>query len=50
MKKKRTIKLPKSSGITPDDIPTYIWYVKETANHGDRFVVEIGDIKWKTTS
>ena len=50
-KKKRTVKLPKDCRIDPDDIPTYVWYIKENGNHGDRFVVEIKDkIKWKTTS
>ena len=49
-KKKRTIKLPKSSGLDPDTIPTYIWYMKPDSSHGERFVVNIGDINWKTTS
>ena len=30
-KKKRTIDLPKKSGIKPDLIPTYIWYMKPDA-------------------
>ena len=49
-KKKRIIKLPKSSGINPDDIPTYVWYMKPDKTHGERFMIEIGDIKYKTTS
>ena len=49
-KKKRTIKLPKEANIDPDEIPTYIWYMKENGSHGCRFSVEVGDIKWKTTS
>lgn len=55
-KKKRTVKLPRGCGIKADDIPTYVWYVKESGNHGPRFVVEIPQndstdpIKWKTTS
>ena len=50
-KKKRTVKLPNDCDINPNDIPTYVWYLKENGNHGDRFVVEIRDkIKWKTTS
>jgi hypothetical protein len=49
-KKKRTVKLPKNSGIDPNEIPTYIWYLKENGSHGDRFSVEISNIKWKTTS
>lgn len=49
-KKERTIVLPKYSGIDPNEIPTYIWYMKPESGHGDRFVVNIGDINWKTTS
>ena len=49
-KKKRTLKLPSESGIDPDDIPTYVWYLKPHKTHGARFTVEIGDIKWKTTA
>lgn len=49
-KKKRTVELPKNSGIDPDTIPTYIWYVKPDETHGDRFLVDIGDFRWKTTS
>lgn len=49
-KKKRTITLPKKCGIDPDTIPTYIWYMKPDSSHGERFVVNIGDVNWKTTS
>lgn len=49
-KKRRTISLPEESGIKPDEIPTYIWYMKPDDTHGERFMVEIGDINWKTTS
>lgn len=49
-KKKRTIELPSDSGIDPDTIPTYIWYMKPDASHGDRFAVNVGDVTWKTTS
>lgn len=49
-KKKRTINLPKESGIIVDEIPTYVWYLKENDSHGERFIVSIGDIKWKTSS
>jgi hypothetical protein len=49
-KKKRIIQLPEDSGIMPDDIPTYVWYLKPNDSHGERFTVEIGDVKWKTTS
>ena len=49
-KKKRTIELPFDSGIEPDDIPTYIWYMKPDSSHGARFAVNIGDVSWKTSS
>lgn len=49
-KKKRTILLPEDTFITPEEIPSYVWYIKEDATHGDRFVVNIGDINWKSTS
>jgi hypothetical protein len=49
-KKKRTVKLPKGCNIEPNEIPTYIWYLKENGSHGSRFSVEVGDTKWKTTS
>ena len=49
-KKKRTIKLPPNSGISVEEIPTYVWYMKPNGSHGERFMVEIGDLSWKTTS
>jgi hypothetical protein len=49
-KKNRTITLPSDSGLSIDDLPTYVWYMKPNGSHGDRFMVEVGDIKWKTTS
>jgi hypothetical protein len=48
-KKARTITLPEETGITPEEIPSYVWYLKEDSSHGDRFVIEIGDINWKST-
>jgi hypothetical protein len=49
-KKKRTVELPNDSGIDPDELPTYVWYMKPDDTHGERFMVSIGDINWKTTS
>ena len=49
-KKKRTVKLPEGCNIEPNELPTYIWYLKENGSHGSRFSVEVGNIKWKTTS
>lgn len=48
-KKSRTVTLPNDCGIIPDEIPSYVWYLKEDSTHGDRFIIDIGDIKWKST-
>jgi hypothetical protein len=49
-KKKRIVDLPDDSGIDPDELPSFVWYLKENGSHGDRFVVEISDYVWKSTS
>jgi hypothetical protein len=49
-KKQRTITLPDNSGVKPSEIPTYVWYMKPNGSHGDRFMVDINDVQWKTTS
>lgn len=49
-KKKRTISLSEESGIIPDEIPSYVWYVKEDSSHGDRFMLNLGDVSWKSSS
>lgn len=49
-KKKRTIELPIESGIDINEIPTYVWYMKPNGLHGERFMIDIGDVQWKTTS
>jgi len=49
-KKRRTVVLPGDSGIDPDTIPTYIWYMKPDSSHGERFHVKIGDVSWKSSS
>lgn len=48
-KKSRTIVLPKHTGVRPEDIPSYVWYLKEDETHGERFLVDFGEIKWKST-
>jgi hypothetical protein len=48
-KKTRTVDLI-NYDIIADNIPTYIWFLKRDKSHGPRFVVEVGDISWKTTS
>ena len=51
----RVTVLPDNCGISTDDIPRNIYYMKPNGHHGDRFVVELkglpdGDIEWKSTS
>jgi hypothetical protein len=49
-KKKRTINL-KKYGISAQELPTYVWYIKPDKTHGSRFSVEIPDeISWRSTS
>lgn len=49
-KKSRTLELPEDCGIIPDEIPSYVWYLKEDSTHGNRFIINIGDVKWKSTA
>lgn len=50
-KRKRNVTLPEDCGINPQDIPTFIWYIKAQEKHGDRWAIEIKDkYFWKTTS
>lgn len=49
-KKKRTTKLPKNSGINISDLPTYLWYIRSSGGHGDRFFVSVDNVDWKSTS
>lgn len=48
-KKERTIVLPHEN-IDPDKIPSYVWYMKENNTHGERFSVDFGDVRWKSTA
>ena len=50
--KKRTCTLPEDCGLTPEDIPKHIWYIKSNGLHGDRFGIDLKTegIKWKTSS
>ena len=50
--RKRIATLPADSGLTMEDIPKHIWYIKPNGAHGDRFAIEFRseDITWKTTS
>jgi hypothetical protein len=47
-KKARTIFLPEN--IDSENIPSFIWYMKPDKSHGERFVANIGNINWKSTS
>jgi len=49
-KKARIIKLPRSSGIKPNEIPSFIWYLKPDSTHGERFMIHLDNISWKSTS
>lgn len=50
-KKRRNVKLPDECKIDSQDIPTFMWYIKENGLHGDRWMIEIKNkYKWKTTS
>jgi hypothetical protein len=46
------VQLPEDSGLSPEDIPKHIWYVKPNGGHGDRFAIELKteNIVWKTSS
>jgi len=46
-KKSRTIQL---ENINVEKIPSFVWYLKSDDSHGERFQVDLGDLKWKTTS
>jgi hypothetical protein len=46
-KKSRTIIL---KDIDVDKIPSFIWYMKDDGDHGERFQIKLGSINWKCTS
>jgi len=48
-KKDRTIDLS-DDNIDTNTLPSFVWYLKADDSHGDRFIVEMGPIKWKSTS
>jgi hypothetical protein len=51
-RKPRRAVLPDDCGLTADDIPRHIWYIKANGLHGDRFAIEFKTegTTWKTTS
>jgi hypothetical protein len=50
--RRRTAVLPADCGLTMEDIPRHIWYIKANGAHGDRFAIEFKSegVTWKTTS
>ena len=50
--KERRVELPDSLGITIDDLPKHVWYIKANGSHGERFGIDLKteNIKWKSTS
>lgn len=48
----RHFTLPEGCGLTHEDIPRHIWYVKANGLHGDRFAIEFKTkgLVWRTTS
>jgi hypothetical protein len=48
-KKDRIIDLS-DDNIDTNTLPSFVWYLKSDDTHGDRFIVEMGPLKWKSTS
>lgn len=50
--KERRVELPDGLGITIDDLPKHVWYIKVNGSHGERFGIDLKteNIKWKSTS
>lgn len=50
--KERRVELPDGLGITIDDLPKHVWYIKSNGSHGERFGIDLKteNIKWKSTS
>jgi len=48
-KKERTINL-KGSGINANNLPSFVWYLKPDSSHGERFMVKLDTINWKSPS
>ena len=49
-KKDRIIDLTGSGIKDVNKLPSFVWYMKANDTHGERFMVSIGDIKWKSSS
>lgn len=48
----RRAELPEGCGITLEELPKHVWYIKASGAHGDRFGIDIKtrNIKWKSSS
>ena len=45
--KQGTIKL---KNLDVSKLPSFVWYLKPDSSHGERFQIDLGNIKWKSTS
>jgi hypothetical protein len=48
-KKDRIINL-KGAGINASNLPSFVWYLKPDSSHGERFMVKLDTINWKSPS
>jgi hypothetical protein len=48
-KKNRIINL-KGAGINANNLPSFVWYLKPDSSHGERFMVKLDTINWKSPS
>lgn len=48
-KKDRIIDL-KGAGINAKNLPSFVWYLKPDSSHGERFMVKLDTINWKSPS
>ena len=48
-KKARIINL-KGGGINANNLPSFVWYLKPDSSHGERFMVKLDSINWKSPS
>jgi len=49
-KKDRIIDLTGSGIKDVNQLPSFVWYLKQNDTHGERFMVSIGDVQWKSSS
>jgi hypothetical protein len=48
-KKDRIINL-NGAGINASKLPSFVWYLKPDSSHGERFMVKLANINWKSPS